>query len=69
MHEQLTHFAMAFELPGGWTKEKDAMTLTVLKVRLLIWTILNLTSTALSFRRNGRWDNSDFHLVRRPFLC
>ncbi|XP_047950411.1 mitochondrial-processing peptidase subunit alpha-like isoform X1 [Salvia hispanica] len=28
----LTHFAMAFELPGGWTKEKDAMTLTVLKM-------------------------------------
>ncbi|XP_042056809.1 mitochondrial-processing peptidase subunit alpha-like [Salvia splendens] len=28
----MTHFALAFELPGGWTKEKDAITLTVLKM-------------------------------------
>ena len=27
-----THFALAFEVPGGWHKEKDAMTLTVLQV-------------------------------------
>ncbi|KAK4758876.1 hypothetical protein SAY87_020177 [Trapa incisa] len=27
-----THFALAFELPGGWRKEKDAMTLTVLQM-------------------------------------
>lgn len=29
---QSTHFALAFEVPGGWHKEKDAMTLTVLQV-------------------------------------
>ncbi|XP_057765173.1 mitochondrial-processing peptidase subunit alpha-like [Salvia miltiorrhiza] len=28
----MTHFALAFELPGGWIKEKDAMTLTVLQM-------------------------------------
>ncbi|XP_042000195.1 mitochondrial-processing peptidase subunit alpha-like [Salvia splendens] len=28
----MTHFAMAFEVPGGWIKEKDAMTLTVLQM-------------------------------------
>lgn len=28
----VTHFALAFELPGGWHKEKDAMTLTVLQM-------------------------------------
>ncbi|KAL7093703.1 hypothetical protein ACP275_11G055900 [Erythranthe tilingii] len=28
----VTHFALAFELPGGWVKEKDAMTLTVLQM-------------------------------------
>ncbi|PKI66091.1 hypothetical protein CRG98_013499 [Punica granatum] len=27
-----THFALAFELPGGWHNEKDAMTLTVLQM-------------------------------------
>ncbi|XP_052182960.1 mitochondrial-processing peptidase subunit alpha-like [Diospyros lotus] len=27
-----THFALAFEAPGGWIKEKDAMTLTVLQM-------------------------------------
>ncbi|KAK4741472.1 hypothetical protein SAY87_025060 [Trapa incisa] len=27
-----THFALAFELPGGWHKEKDSMTLTVLQM-------------------------------------
>ncbi|PWA80904.1 mitochondrial-processing peptidase subunit alpha [Artemisia annua] len=27
-----TSFALAFELPGGWLKEKDAMTLTVLQM-------------------------------------
>nr|XP_043621559.1 mitochondrial-processing peptidase subunit alpha-like [Erigeron canadensis] len=27
-----TSFALAFELPGGWLKEKDAMTLTVLQI-------------------------------------
>lgn len=36
--EQVTHFALAFELPGGWHKEKDAMTLTVLQV-LSLYTI------------------------------
>lgn len=30
--DQSTHFALAFELPGGWHKEKEAMTLTVLQV-------------------------------------
>ncbi|KAH7512958.1 mitochondrial-processing peptidase subunit alpha [Ziziphus jujuba] len=29
-----THFALAFELPGGWHKEKEAMTLTVLQMLL-----------------------------------
>uniref|UniRef100_A0A0A0LEX1 Complex III subunit II n=1 Tax=Cucumis sativus TaxID=3659 RepID=A0A0A0LEX1_CUCSA len=29
-----THFALAFELPGGWRKEKDAMALTVLQMLL-----------------------------------
>ncbi|KAL1563281.1 mitochondrial processing peptidase [Salvia divinorum] len=28
----VTHFALAFELPGGWVKEKDAITLTVLQM-------------------------------------
>lgn len=28
----MTHFALAFELPGGWLKDKDAMTLTVLQM-------------------------------------
>ncbi|VVA10438.1 PREDICTED: mitochondrial-processing peptidase [Prunus dulcis] len=27
-----THFALAFELPGGWLNEKDAMTVNVLQV-------------------------------------
>uniref|UniRef100_A0A5B6YHL6 Uncharacterized protein n=1 Tax=Davidia involucrata TaxID=16924 RepID=A0A5B6YHL6_DAVIN len=27
-----THFALAFEVPGGWLKEKEAMTLTVLQM-------------------------------------
>ncbi|MQL80448.1 hypothetical protein Taro_012909 [Colocasia esculenta] len=29
---QKTHVALAFEVPGGWLKEKDAMTLTVLQM-------------------------------------
>jgi processing peptidase subunit alpha len=29
-----THFAIAFELPGGWDKEKEAMTLSVLQMLL-----------------------------------
>ncbi|KAI3447067.1 hypothetical protein Pfo_003732 [Paulownia fortunei] len=28
----ITHFALAFELPGGWIKEKDAIILTVLQM-------------------------------------
>ncbi|KAK9697566.1 hypothetical protein RND81_08G045700 [Saponaria officinalis] len=28
----VTHFALAFELPGGWKKDKDAMILTVLQM-------------------------------------
>ncbi|KAL0345153.1 UNVERIFIED_CONTAM: Mitochondrial-processing peptidase subunit alpha [Sesamum radiatum] len=28
----ITHFALAFELPGGWLKEKDAIILTVLQM-------------------------------------
>lgn len=32
--DQLTHFALAFELPGGWHKDKDAMNLTVLQMLL-----------------------------------
>ncbi|KAL3825219.1 hypothetical protein ACJIZ3_021248 [Penstemon smallii] len=28
----ITHFALAFELPGGWVKQKDAMILTVLQM-------------------------------------
>ncbi|CAH9098569.1 unnamed protein product [Cuscuta europaea] len=28
----MTHFALAFEVPGGWHKEKDAMILTVLQM-------------------------------------
>ncbi|KAG8367310.1 hypothetical protein BUALT_Bualt16G0059000 [Buddleja alternifolia] len=28
----MTHFALAFELPGGWFKEKDAIVLTVLQM-------------------------------------
>lgn len=31
---QITHFALAFELSGGWLKPKEAMTLTVLQVFL-----------------------------------
>jgi len=29
---QGTHIALAFEVPGGWHKEKDAIVLTVLQV-------------------------------------
>ncbi|CAO2841824.1 unnamed protein product [Amaranthus hypochondriacus] len=28
----VTHFALGFELPGGWKKDKDAMTVTVLQM-------------------------------------
>ncbi|KAL8489691.1 hypothetical protein ACS0TY_025548 [Phlomoides rotata] len=28
----ITHFALAFELPGGWVREKDAIILTVLQI-------------------------------------
>ncbi|KAK4486005.1 hypothetical protein RD792_008666, partial [Penstemon davidsonii] len=28
----ITHFALAFELPGGWIKEKDAISMTVLQM-------------------------------------
>jgi processing peptidase subunit alpha len=30
--DQKTHFALAFETPGGWLKEKEAMTVTVLQM-------------------------------------
>lgn len=30
--QQITHLALAFEVPGGWQKEKDAMAVTVLQV-------------------------------------
>ncbi|KAL5768707.1 hypothetical protein ACOSP7_015252 [Xanthoceras sorbifolium] len=30
--DQRTHFALAFEFPGGWHKEKEAMALTVLQM-------------------------------------
>ncbi|KAK1551206.1 hypothetical protein Q3G72_031941 [Acer saccharum] len=30
--DQSTHFALAFEFPGGWHKEKEAMALTVLQM-------------------------------------
>ncbi|KAK4344300.1 hypothetical protein RND71_037394 [Anisodus tanguticus] len=29
---KMTHFALAFEVPGGWMSEKEAMTLTVLQM-------------------------------------
>ncbi|KNA11162.1 hypothetical protein SOVF_137740 [Spinacia oleracea] len=29
---EVTHFALGFELPGGWQKDKDAMVLTVLQM-------------------------------------
>lgn len=32
--QQKTHLAIAFEVPGGWLNEKDAMTLTVLQVKI-----------------------------------
>jgi processing peptidase subunit alpha len=32
--DQRTHFALAFELPGGWRKEKEAIILTVLEALL-----------------------------------
>lgn len=32
LFEQSTHVALAFEVPGGWHKEKDAIVLTVLQV-------------------------------------
>ncbi|XP_071724748.1 mitochondrial-processing peptidase subunit alpha-like [Rutidosis leptorrhynchoides] len=32
--EGKTHFALAFELPGGWHKEKETMTLSVLQMLL-----------------------------------
>ncbi|KAL0905911.1 hypothetical protein M5K25_024360 [Dendrobium thyrsiflorum] len=31
---QVTHLALAFEVPGGWHKEKDAMAVTVLQMLL-----------------------------------
>lgn len=30
--DQSTHFALAFEVPGGWHKEKEAIKLTVIQV-------------------------------------
>lgn len=32
---QGAHIAIAFEVPGGWKKEKDAIILTVLQVLIL----------------------------------
>jgi processing peptidase subunit alpha len=32
---QATHVAIAFEVPGGWQKERDAIVLTVLQVFIL----------------------------------
>lgn len=32
LQEQCTHVALAFEVPGGWRKEKEAVLLTVLQV-------------------------------------
>ncbi|CAI0628513.1 unnamed protein product [Linum tenue] len=32
VQDMVTHFALAFELPGGWHQDKDAMCLTVLQM-------------------------------------
>lgn len=40
LNEQRTHFALAFELPGGWHKLKDAMVLTVLQVLMILYIYL-----------------------------
>nr|GFC38529.1 mitochondrial-processing peptidase subunit alpha-like [Tanacetum cinerariifolium] len=34
MYSRLCNFALAFELPGGWQKVKEAMTVTVLQMLL-----------------------------------
>ncbi|TMW90324.1 hypothetical protein EJD97_015895 [Solanum chilense] len=33
---EMTHFALAFEVPGGWMSEKESMTLTVLQLDLRV---------------------------------
>lgn len=51
---QGTHVAIAFEVPGGWQKEKDAIALTVLQVlhfvfesdRITVFCFLVLTFVA-----------------------
>lgn len=39
---QMTHFALAFEVPGGWMSEKESMTLTVLQVHRFHLNSLNV---------------------------
>lgn len=33
---QVTHVALAFEVPGGWLQERDATIMTVIQVELMI---------------------------------
>lgn len=33
---QMTHVALAFEVPGGWLQERDATVMTVIQVQLII---------------------------------
>ena len=39
---QGTHVAIAFEVPGGWQKEKDAIVLTVLQVHILCLSVIEI---------------------------
>jgi hypothetical protein len=41
LQNQNTHVALAFEVPGGWRKEKEAVLLTVLQVLHFNLGILN----------------------------
>jgi processing peptidase subunit alpha len=33
---QMTHVALAFEVPGGWLQERDVTIMTVIQVRLRV---------------------------------
>ena len=42
---QMTHVALAFEVPGGWLQERDATIMTVIQVELMIPSFLVTSSS------------------------
>lgn len=59
LQQQATHVAIAFEVPGGWQKEKDAIVLTVLQVLILCLSLkeivfLGFFSSSLLLYEEGR---------------